>query len=95
MGIVWTLTKLAPKIGLVLTASKPLMRVIANGFRKGYDDVSDEKLKAHLMDLESRVAALETTAARIEHRLSKLTVAVYVLAGVSLAALILSIFKLS
>lgn len=95
MGIVWTLTKLAPKLGLILTASRPLIRVIAKGFQKGYDDVADEKLKAHLLEFESRTEKLEAKINELENRLATLTTAIYVLAGVALAALILSITKLS
>lgn len=95
MGIVWTLTKLAPKLGLILTASRPLIRVIAAGFQKGYDDVADEKLKAHLLEFESKAEKLESKICELENRCATLTAAVYVLAGVALAALILSIVKLS
>jgi len=95
MGIVWTLTKLAPKLGLILTASRPLIRIIATKFQKNYDDVADEKLKAHLLEFETRTEKLKAEISGLENRLARLTTAVYVLAGVSLAALILSIVKLS
>lgn len=95
MGIFWTLTKFAPKLGILLTASKPLIRILANGLQAGYDDVGDEKLKAHLVEFETRMEKLEATVAGLENRLKRLTTALYLIAGVAIAALVLSVIKLA
>lgn len=95
MGIFWTLTKFAPKLGILLTASKPLIRVFANGLKAGYDDVPDEKLKAHFKEFETRVEKLEATIAQLEMRIKRLTTALYLIAGVAIAALVLSVIKLA
>lgn len=94
----WLISRLFPGFAGAMLASAPVIRAsraIISALRKDYGDISDEKLKALFEEFESRVEKLEASVAALENSVSKLTAAVYLIAGVALAALILSVVKLA
>lgn len=94
----WVLSKLFPKLAGLIISSGPVIRAsraFLASLRKGYEDVSDEKLKAHLVEFELRIEKLEAALAGVDKTLRRLAGAVYLVAGVAIAALILAIVKLA
>lgn len=90
----WAAVKFVPKIGAFIKTAKPIVKVIIDGM-KGPVDISDEKVKSHLVELELRVGRLETELARMDKTLRNLTTAMYLLGGVAIAALLLAIIRLA
>lgn len=91
MGQLWALIKLAPKIGSWIKIARPVAEAIFKGKPSGGS--ADEELKAHLAEL--RFAKLESGLAGMEKTLKRLVAAIYIVAGVAIAALLLAFFKLT
>lgn len=94
----WVLSKLFPKLAGLIISSGPVIRAsraFLAALRKGYEDVPDEKLKAHLVKFELRIEKLEAGLAGVDKTLKRLAGAIYLVAGVAIAALLLAIVKLA
>jgi len=93
MANLWALVKLAPKIALLIRTAKPLARAAYERYRA--DRGSDEEEDMRIRLLESRIERLEAALAETEKTARRLTTAVFLLAGVALAALLLAVVKLA
>lgn len=94
----WIISRLFPKIAGVIISSGPVIRAskaFLAALRKGYEDVPDEKIKGHLVDLEFRIERLEAAIAGVEKSLQKMVTAIFLIGGVAAAALILAVIKLA
>lgn len=92
MGQIWALIKLAPKIGAWIKIARPVAEAIFKGETPSGGS-ADERLKVHLAEL--KIAKLESSLARMEKTLKRLVAAIYLVAGVAVAALLLAFFKLT
>lgn len=88
----WTLIKLAPKIGAWIKIARPVAGAIFKGENPS-EGSADERLKAHLAEL--KIAKLESSLAGMEKTLKRLVTAIYLVAGVAIAALLIAIVKLT
>lgn len=94
----WILTKLFPKVAGAIISSGPVIRAskaFLAALRKGYEDIPDERVKGHLVDLEFRIEKLEAALQGVEKSLRKMVTAIYLVGAVALAALFLAIIKLA
>lgn len=94
----WVLTALFPKVAGVLISSGPVIkatRAFMAALKKGYDDIPDERVKAHLVELELRIERLEARLDGVDRSLRKIAVAVYLAGAVALAALIVALTRLT
>lgn len=89
----WALIKFAPKLAFWLKAAKPVAKEVYNRYKAGQVGASDEQMKTRL--LEMRIEKLEAALAGVEKTLKRLVAALYLVAGVALAALITAIVKLA
>lgn len=85
MGPLWAFVKLIPKLGGFLMTSKTVLEIIKN-------KASDAD---GMREFELRIEKLESTIAGLDNRLKKLKTALYLIAGVAIAALVLSVIKLA
>ena len=85
MGPLWAVVKLIPKLGGFLMTSKTVLEIIKN-------KASDAD---GMREFELRIEKLEAAIARLDMRLKRLTTALYLIAGVAIAALVLSVIKLT
>jgi hypothetical protein len=85
MGPLWAIVKLIPKLGGFLMTSKSVLEIIK-------DNVSDaDSMRA----LELKIERLEAQLAGVDKTLKRLTTALFLVAGVAIAALLLAIIKLA
>lgn len=94
----WILTKLFPKVAGVVISSGPVIRAskaFLAALRKGYEDIPDENIKGHLVDLELRIEKLESSLEALDKGLRKMVTAMFLIGAVALAALVLAIIKLA
>lgn len=94
----WVLSKLFPKLAGLIISSGPVIRAsraFLASLRKGYEDIPDEKIKAHMVEFELRIEKLEAALAGVDKTLKRLVAAIYLVAGVAIAALLLAFFKLT
>jgi hypothetical protein len=92
MGQLWAFIKLAPKIGALIKIARPVAEAILKG-KAPLEGGTDERLKVHLAEL--KIAKLESSLAGMEKTLKRLVAAIYLVAGVAVAALILAVVKLA
>src|SRR4030067_3854841 len=93
----WVLSNPFPKLAGLIISSGPAIRAsraFLAALRKGYEDVPDEKLKAHLVKFELRIEKLEAGLAGADKTLKRLGGATSLVGGGAMAALLLAIVKL-
>lgn len=89
----WALVKFAPKLAVLLKTARPVAKALYERYKTGQGDFSEEKMKAQLLEL--RIERLEAALAGVDKTLKRLTTAIYLVAGVAIAALIVAIVKLA
>ncbi|MBZ0221285.1 MAG: hypothetical protein K8I01_12745 [Candidatus Methylomirabilis sp.] len=89
----WTM---AAKIaGLILT-SRTVMdasRTVFGSLKREYRDVEDERLREYLINLEQRLKSAERELESTRKIIKRLTVAVYGLSALALAALAIALIR--
>lgn len=94
----WIITKLFPKVAGAVISSGPVIRAskaFLAALRKGYEDIPDENIKGHLVDLELRIERLESSLKAIDTSLRKMVTALFIVGAVAFLALVLAIIKLA
>jgi hypothetical protein len=85
----WALIKLIPKLGGLIMTSKTVLEAI----KKDINDRSPEAIG--MRELELRIEKLEAGLAGVDKTLRRSVTAIYLVAGVAVAALLLAIIKLA
>lgn len=92
MANLWALVKFAPKLAFLIRTAKPFARAAYEKYKSGGVAGGDEDMRIRL--LESKIDRLEASLAEADKAIRRLTTAIFLLAGVAIAALLLAMVKL-